>query len=295
MRYIDVKVPQEANEMKVEQLFRDYLGFSKKQVHLLRMQKDCKRNGETVTFQDKVYTGDMLTLPIVENAISYTPYPMRIAVLYEDAHVLVVNKPKRLKVHPNMPTEMVTLCHGVANYLIQTNQVNDVRYVHRLDEDTTGAVIFAKHAYAHTLLDRALFDRKIQRLYGAICHHAFRKIEDVIDAPLGKDRMGKRCVTKQGQLAQTYYRVIRQNHSLSYVEFQLKTGRTHQIRIHCAHIGHPILGDSLYGGKPIEGFTSQALHAFSVSFYHPFDRHFIQIDCPYPSQFQKIMETLPKV
>ena len=295
MRYITFSVPTQAFGMTLKQLLRDHFRLSKKQVHLLRMHKNHKRNDEDILFHEVLQVGDCIQIAVVEPAISYSPCEIQIEVLYEDAHVLVVNKPKHMKVHPNTSAERHTLCNGVAYYLTQKGEENDVRYVHRLDEDTTGAVIFAKHTYAHTLLDRQLFERNIHRHYGAICHRPFQQLKGKIDAPLGKNRMGKRCVQSRGVAANTNYQVFRQNEMYAYAQFELKTGRTHQIRIHCAYIGHPIVGDTLYGGKKVKGFDSQALHAFSLSFFHPFDGQLIQVACPFPPVLQEMIDTLPKV
>ena len=282
MRKIHVTIPNNFHHMQLGHLFQNGLKLSKKQVHLLRMTQSCKRNGSPILFTDQICAGDVLEIPVFEKEKYYDPKMKNFSILYEDDHVLVIDKPSGLKVHPNERMDAaLTLCNGVADYLQRTNQVIDVRYIHRLDEHTSGTILFAKHAYAHTILDRHLSERKIKRTYIALCKGVFTQKRGTIRAPLGKVNGKKQGVVKNGLHAITHYRVLKQGHLLSLVQFELETGRTHQIRAHAAYLGHPICGDDLYGDRD-DRFTTQMLHAFRLTFFHPFSLARQTVEAAFP-------------
>ncbi|MCR8644168.1 RluA family pseudouridine synthase [Paenibacillus sp. N1-5-1-14] len=214
-------------------------------------------------------------------------------IVYEDDWCLVVNKPAGIAVHPASPDQVGTLGNQLASYYEMTGQACRVRHIHRLDADTTGLVLYAKNELAQLHLDEAMRQKTINRTYLAIAEGHFTKVQGTIDAPIGKDRhtTGKRRVSTNGDAALTHYRVIEQMKDAALVEVELETGRTHQIRVHISYLGHPLIGDRLYGGNQ-ELLPRQALHGYKLSFEHPITSEAIELECPIPSDLQELYEGL---
>lgn len=252
--------------------------------HEWRMERAIHVNKKPVPFHEILTKGDRMSIPVFTGPDpEIKPVPMDIPVLYEDDHLLIVNKKSGLSVHPNSPDEQYTLLNGVYSYLKEKAPSAYVQHVHRLDLLTTGAILFAKHPLAKSLLDRLLHERKIERIYTALVTGKLSPGQGTIQAKIGRDRHHptRRRVSKTGKPAITHYRVIGYdpNRKLTQVECRLETGRTHQIRVHFAYLGHPLAGDTLYGGEPI--FPRPALHARSLSFEHPLTGQPVQVEAPY--------------
>lgn len=273
--WLEVTVPEKWNGMTVEKIMKKRWNVPRKLLHRFRTNKDVTLNNEDVHWKNtNVHTGDSLRIRLfAKQPLEVTPTYMDVDVLYEDDHLLVVNKPEGMFTHPNSEEQSDTLVNAVASYF----QINGIeatpKYVHRLDKDTSGAVLFAKHDLAIAMLGEELKDRKIKRTYIAWAQGKVKPKKGTIKEPIGKDRHHptRRRVSPNGQDAETHYERIDYSTSLqaSLVKLQLQTGRTHQIRVHMSHIGHPLLGDELYGGKgDFDG--QQALHAAKLTFIHPF-------------------------
>lgn len=266
--------------MSVQDLCRTVWHVSKKLVHELRMEKAVKVNGQPANWISHLQVGDEIeiTLP-VENNENENPSPLPFDVLFEDEHLLIANKPAGMATHPNDQHDFKTLVNAVAFYLQKQGDFRRVRHIHRLDKDTTGAVIFAKNALSHAILDKMLQERKIGRTYWAIADGLLQENSGIINESIGRDRHHptRRRVSRNGQPAVTRYRVLNKfpKKKLTLIECMLESGRTHQIRVHLSHIGHPLAGDQLYGGSLI--FPRQALHARGLSFLHPFTLEEIHI------------------
>ncbi|MEX2103929.1 MAG: RluA family pseudouridine synthase, partial [Bacilli bacterium] len=200
-----------------------------------------------------------------------------------DDHFLIVNKSAGQLLHPTEPLHRETLDHAVAYYFQLKKIHNRVRHVHRLDQETSGAVMYAKHPLASALLDEQLSRKEIYREYIAFVHGSLLDNEGTVNQPIGRDRHhpSKRRVTLQGDNAVTHYRVIKRYPGVTKVCCQLETGRTHQIRVHFNHLGHPLLGDKLYGGKT-DFISRQALHAIRLQGIHPFGEKFFQFEAVVP-------------
>ncbi|WNR45833.1 RluA family pseudouridine synthase [Paenibacillus roseipurpureus] len=223
----------------------------------------------------------------------FKPEAYPLDVLFEDEFTLVVNKPAGMSVHPSEAGQGGTLASAVAHYYETTGQACGIRHIHRLDQDTTGAVLYAKNEWAHVLLDEAMRENRIDRQYVAIAEGRFIAKRGTIDEPIGRDRhhAGKRRVTLNGDQAVTHYRVVQQMKSAALVEVELETGRTHQIRVHLSYLGHPLVGDTLYGGSS-RGFHRQALHGERLLFPHPLTGDEVVVHAPYPSDFKKLLDQL---
>ncbi len=219
----------------------------------------------------------------------FAPEYAELEVLFEDDFCLVVNKPAGMSVHPSEAGQTGTLANAVACYYETTGQRCAVRHIHRLDKDTTGAVLYAKNEMSHLVLDEAMRLKQIERTYVALVGGKFAALQGIIREPIGKDRhvSGKRRVSKNGDPAVTHYEVLELYTRGALVRLRLETGRTHQIRVHLSHIGHPIIGDTLYGAAA-DSIGRQALHGEQLSFRHPFNGESVSLQAPWPEDFARL-------
>ncbi|MCC5802867.1 RluA family pseudouridine synthase [Rossellomorea vietnamensis] len=266
----DLVIPNDWKNVTIETILRKHWQAPKKLVHSMRMDGDVKVNGELTSWTSPLSQGDILQIRLFKE-VEYDVPPTygELDVLFEDEHLIVVNKPAGIDTHPNTPDETDTLANLVAFHHQANGERCRVLHIHRLDRDTSGAIIFAKHPLSKAILDRLLAERQIKRTYHALVHGRLKQKKGTISEPIGRDRHHntRRRVSPSGQDAVTHYKVMEVRNPYTLIEVQLDTGRTHQIRVHMSHIGHPLAGDTLYGGKPV--FTRQALHAAQISFPHP--------------------------
>ncbi|WP_249317195.1 RluA family pseudouridine synthase [Bacillus sp. FJAT-50079] len=289
---IRINIHEQWAQTSIQDLFRTTLHAPKKLIHELRMEKAVFLNGSQVNWTSKVAANDELLILLPEDCNdSVIPAYESLQVLFEDEHLLIVNKPAGITTHPNEMNETNTLANLVAGYLQKKDDHRKIKHVQRLDKDTSGALLFAKHSLSHAILDRMLHDHQIERIYVALADGLIQESRFTVNQPIGRDRYHptKRRVSKSGQQAKTDFQVCNTypNKQLTLVECKLHTGRTHQIRVHLSHIGHPLAGDRLYGGRPI--FPRQALHARKLAFIHPFTLEKLEITAPFldePSIFE---------
>lgn len=278
--WIEFALPKEWLGNTVEDVFKHHWHAPKKLTHQYRMDKRVLVNHTAANWLAPLKLEDRVAINFFEGfETEMTPTYMDINVIYEDDHLLIVNKPAGLDTHPSEPNQEGTLLNGVSSYLQMNGEANCARHVHRLDRDTTGAILFAKHPLAGAILDGMLEQRKIKRTYIALVEGRLKAKKGTIREPIGRDRHHptRRRISPTGQTAVTHYQLIeylpKDNRSL--IKCWLETGRTHQIRVHFSHLGHPLIGDKLYGGKTI--FDRQALHAVKLELTHPFTKEYIQI------------------
>ncbi|MDZ5473952.1 RluA family pseudouridine synthase [Bacillus sp. 31A1R] len=285
--WFELVIPEEWSSYTLDQLLRDHWKVSKKQIHLFRMEKNILINGQPPQWNRPLQTGDPLSIKLfTPEDYGVIPQNIDIDILFEDDHLLIVNKPAGIDTHPNQPEQSNTLANAVAFYLQVKGENRQVKHIHRLDRDTTGAILFAKHSLIGSILDKMLEERKIKRTYLALVQGLLNKKSGTINEPIGADRHHptRRRVSPRGQHAVTHFTVIdRYNkEKRTLVKCQLNTGRTHQIRVHLSHIGHPLLGDDLYGGTRI--YKRQALHAVKMEFKHPLTMEEIECHAPFLDQ-----------
>lgn len=220
---------------------------------------------------------------------------LKASILYEDNHCLIANKPAGLPVHQSYPGQVHTLDAQVDKYMEATHDEIVIRHIHRIDDDTSGPVLYAKHDLAQYLLDEAMREKRIDREYIAIVEGQLRQSKGTIDVPIGKDRHQpkRRVVTSTGDVAMTHYKLLESWPLHSVVELALVTGRTHQIRVHMSYIGHPLLGDKLYGGAT-KYLPYQALHGARLRFVHPFLDEVLTVDAPLPDWYAIIKQIISK-
>jgi 23S rRNA pseudouridine1911/1915/1917 synthase len=256
----------------VEEIATGVLGVSRRRIQKLTRSRGIELNRRPAFLGRRVREGDTVAVRIAGGeAPGLEPVPMELAVVYEDAELLVIDKPSGILVHPTAPHHRATLAHGIAHHLQMRGEAAPVRAVHRLDRDTSGLLLVAKSAGAHARLDAQLRERRLRREYLAWVAGRVGEDEGRIEAPIGRDPRDRRlrAVLPGGDPAATRYRVVERMERATRLELELETGRTHQIRVHLAHAGHPVLGDSTYGGPRVERLRRPALHAARLALEHP--------------------------
>ncbi len=261
-------------------------------------------DGKPVKASYQVEEGEVISLDIPEAVEpEIEPEDMDLDILYEDMDVILINKPKGMVVHPAAGHYSHTLVNGLMYHCKdQLSGINGVMrpgIVHRIDMDTTGVIIACKNDMAHNSIAAQLKEHSITRRYQAIVHGVLKDDTGTIDAPIGRhptDRKKMSINYNHGKNAVTHYKVLKRFRQYTHVECRLETGRTHQIRVHMASIGHPLLGDVVYGPEkcPIAGLEGQTLHAGILGFIHPRTGEYIEFTAPLPEYFEKLLNTLPE-
>lgn len=261
-------------------------------------------NGQSVKKNYKTKAGDVVKVVLPEpETLDVTPTKMDLEIAYEDDDLLVINKPKGLVVHPAAGHWDDTLVNGLlyarGEELSGINGVMRPGIVHRIDKDTSGLLAVAKNDLAHTVLASQLKDHTLSRTYEAIVCGTFKEDSGTVDAPIGRhpsDRKRMAVTQRGGKDAVTHWEVIARYRGYTHIRCRLETGRTHQIRVHMAYLGHPILGDMVYGHKKPElGQDTQCLHACSLCFRHPRTGLPVLVTSTLPEYFQKVLEKLQKM
>ena len=261
-------------------------------------------NGKTVKSSYRVCAEDEVRFALPEAVEpDILPENIPLDILYEDADVIVVNKPKGMVVHPAAGHYTGTLVNALLYHcgkeLSGINGVMRPGIVHRIDRNTTGSMIACKNDRAHNCIAAQLKEHSVTRRYHAICYGVLETDNGVIDKPIGRhptDRKKMAVNEKNGKRAVTHYRVLKRYAKYTYIECELETGRTHQIRVHMASIGHPLLGDDVYavGKKALYHLEGQCLHAKILGFRHPADGRYVETDAPLPEYFEHLLAILDR-
>ncbi|MFY4773799.1 RluA family pseudouridine synthase [Metabacillus sp. RGM 3146] len=238
-----------------------------------------------------------ITLPEPEE-LDVVPEEMNLEIYYEDSDVLVVNKPRGMVVHPAPGHLTGTLVNGLMAHCTDLSGINGVLrpgIVHRIDKDTSGLLMVAKNDMAHESLVNQLVEKTVTRRYKAIVHGVIQHDQGTIDAPIGRDKQDRQSMTVTkagGKDAVTHFKVLERFKDFSYIECQLETGRTHQIRVHMKYIGFPLAGDPKYGPRKTLEIGGQALHAGILGFVHPRTGEYLEFEAPLPEEFTTLLEQL---
>lgn len=292
------KIAEDGVGERVDKHVAAHTNMSRQSVQTLIKEGNILVNNKQVKNNYVLARDDEISIAIQERtSFSLKPEPMSLDVRYEDEHLLIVNKPRGLVVHPAPGHATGTLLHGLLAYTSLSDVYGEERQgiVHRIDKDTSGLLLIAKHNDVHERLAEQLKYRNIERKYKAIVHGSILHEKGTIDAPIGRDPKNRKrmAVTDHhGKEAVTYFQVLERFQDYTFVECELVTGRTHQIRVHMAYIGHPVAGDPLYGRKKTLPIDGQALHAFSLTFVHPMTDETIAIEAPLPDDMVKELEKL---
>lgn len=285
-KYLALKLP-ELSRSHIQKLIKDDL--------VMVSTKPVKAN-----YRLSLYDRIEVMIPEPEEA-EILPENIPLDILYEDSDIIIVNKPKHMVVHPapghSSGTLVNALMYHCGKELSGINGVMRPGIVHRIDMDTTGSLLVCKNDMAHQKLAAQLKEHSITRIYEAIVHGNIKEEEGTVNAPIGRhptDRKKMSVHAKQGRSAVTHYRVLERFGAYTYIQCQLETGRTHQIRVHMASIGHPLLGDAIYGPArcPVKGLEGQTLHAKTIGIIHPRTEEYLEIQAPLPEYFVKLLQKM---
>lgn len=288
MRVIKYTVNNEYSNRPLLHFLKGHLKISTHIVQSLRHNYGAVIiNGKPHRLVDKVFEGDTLELHLPDKNNLPPLWETDLDVIFEDDDILIINKPSGVSVHPTYNHPNGTLCNAVANYLVKTNQENCTpRAVGRLDKVTSGVMIFTKNSFSASRLNGNL-----EKTYTAVALGKMEK-HGTIDAPIYRPDPNKtiRAVSPEGDHAVTHWRLLGYSDNNSYLEIKTETGRTHQIRVHCAYIGHPLLGDEMYGAPVTECLKRAALHCKSVTFSHPVTGEKLTFTATEPDDMKKEIE-----
>ena len=303
MTRIPIKIEEQDAGERMDIVLPELLeNISRSSIQKLIEKGNVCVNGIPVTSKKyKLKEGDLVEVRIEEpTPLQAEPENIPLEIVYEDADLLVVNKPKGMVVHPAAGNWTGTLVNGILYHcqdrLSSINGVIRPGIVHRIDKDTSGLLVVAKNDISHQALAEQFAAHTITRAYRAIVYNNFAEDQGVVNAPIGRDprnRLRMTVIERKGKQATTYYKVLERLGRFTYIEATLKTGRTHQIRVHMAHINHPLLGDDLYGPKKSPVRTEgQVLHAKTLGFRHPSSGEYVEFDSPLPEDFSQTLNKL---
>lgn len=288
---MDFLVPESMSPLPIKDFLRRHVGFSLTIWRKIKQSGRVLVNNQNISLMHIVYPGDIITVHWQQNC-TIVPTKLPLTICYEDEYMLIIDKPAGMLVHPTTSEHSLTLGNAVMHYFHVKELPYSFHPVHRLDRNTSGLVLIAKVPHIQHLLARNEI-KNINRQYLALTTGTITPAEGIIDAPIARhpDSIIERMVHDSGQHATTCYKVLKKLHNASLVELTLLTGRTHQIRIHLSHIGHPLLGDDLYGGSR-ELIGRQALHAARLGFIHPVSNKTIDISSPLPMDLLELVKVL---
>ena len=303
MEPILLRASEESKNQRLDAFLASSLdGLTRSQATRLIESGEVAVNGRAVSKSYKLAGGEdiVVTLPEPE-PVEAVPQDIPLDVVYEDADVIVVNKPSGMVVHPapGHPdgTLVNALLYHCAGTLSGIGGALRPGIVHRIDRDTSGLIIAAKNDAAHQYLSAQLADHTLARTYECIVVGALREDRGTVNAPIARHPTDRKrmAVVAGGREAVTHWEVIARYPGYTHVRCRLETGRTHQIRVHMAYIGHPILGDTVYGAKKeVPGLTGQCLHAVGLRFLHPRTHEVVELSCPLPEEFTRMLQKIRK-
>lgn len=274
----------------IKNILKEEFNMSDRLILKLKTNKKILLNNNTACVNDLVKLNDKINIIIDfnEDNSNIVPTKMDLNIVYEDEAMLIIDKPANIAVHPSILHYDNSLSNGVKYYFDSINLKKKIRPVNRLDRNTSGIVIFAKNQYIQECLIHQMQTKEFKKTYLAVVEGHLKKLNGTIDAPITRKENSiiERCVAENGEKSITHYKVLKQNFEKNYdiVECLLETGRTHQIRVHLSYIGHPLIGDTLYGNNS-KYISRQALHAYKVEFIHPITNKLTQFTSDLPKDF----------
>lgn len=304
-------VPPEEDGFLLRTILQKRLMISRKLLSRLKLtEQGITVNGERKYIDVKLREGDRVAVRMeTETSDDILPQPMELDILYEDEELLVLNKEAGRIVHPTHGHYTETLANGVVHYWMQKGESFRFRPVHRLDQETSGAIAVAKNPYVHQQISEQMQAHQLKKEYIALVHGCLQSEEGTVNAPIDRDPQAPhiRIVTPDGYEAVTHYRVESRFREATMVRLWLETGRTHQIRVHMKHLGHPLIGDKLYGLSPVGsadevasdagcaadyGMTRHALHASTLGLTHPIRKEWMEFHAPIPEDMRLCLQRL---
>lgn len=303
MEPILLRASEEGKNQRLDAFLASSLdGLTRSQATRLIESGEVAVNGRAVSKSYKLAGGEDIAVTLPEpEPVEAVPQDIPLDVVYEDADVIVVNKPSGMVVHPAPGHPDGTLVNALLHHCVGTlsgiGGALRPGIVHRIDRDTSGLIIAAKNDAAHQYLSAQLADHTLARTYECIVVGALREDRGTVDAPIARHPTDRKrmAVVAGGREAVTHWEVIARYPGYTHVRCRLETGRTHQIRVHMAYIGHPILGDTVYGAKKeVPGLTGQCLHAVGLRFLHPRTHEVVELSCPLPDEFTRMLQKIRK-
>ncbi len=293
MQQLHIEVSEREDAQTIGDVIRRRWTVSSGFLKTVKRQRQIWRNGRPARVTERVKAGDRLTVGIPAAFPDHLPpEPLPLAVVYEDDWLMVVDKPPGLVVHPTKGHPSGTLANAIVHHWLSRGERPGFHLVQRLDRDTSGLLIVAKNAFSHQQLAKQMEDGLLEKSYVAVVEGVLNASEGVIDAPIWREPGNpRRLVDARGKEAKTVYQVVERLPEATVVRLQLLTGRTHQIRVHLSHMGHPIFGDALYGGD-MSRIGRQALHADRLSFVHPATRKTLVFQSPLPEDLVRLIQVL---
>jgi 23S rRNA pseudouridine1911/1915/1917 synthase len=275
------------------------LNLTRSHVQKLIAEEAVLVNGQVGKNSTRLQPGDSVVVTVPEpKPLTIAAEQLQVPIVFQDEHIVVVNKPRHMVTHPAKGNYSGTLVNALLHQVGDLSGINGVLrpgIVHRLDKDTTGLLVVAKHDCAHLALAEQMKQRLIKREYQALAHGGFPADQGTVDAPLARHPVWRKrmAVVPGGRRAVTHYQVLERLDQYTLLQLRLETGRTHQIRVHLAHLGHPVVGDQVYGPRksPFR-LSGQLLHAWRLSFQHPITGQALQFDAPLPADFAAVLRQL---
>lgn len=286
------QVKEVYESMKLISVLKDEVKLSSRWIKKLKQEKAVLVNGYNISMNANLRLGDQIEIHMPEEENIFEPENIPLEVLYEDDHFLVVNKQAYMVVHPTKGHHEHTLANAIAYYMYSKKENYKIRFGHRLDRDTSGGLIICKNGHSQKWIHDQMLDGSLYKSYVALVEGNVIEDKDTIDLPIlepGEDQILRR-VDSSGASCVSHYEVLERLKGYTWVKIHIETGRTHQIRVHMAHIGHPVLGDSLYGHKD-DYLNRQALHAKILKFKN-LEGQIITIDAPLPEDMKRRLEEL---
>ena len=289
---LSYKISNKDNFVNVFQILKEHFLLSDRLITKLKKYKKIYLNGKETYTKQKVTSGDVVSfvLDFDEDNSNIVPSNIPLDIIYEDEYLLILNKPAEIAIHPSILHYDNSLSNGVKFYFDKLGLKKKIRIVNRLDRNTSGIVIFAKNEYIQECLIKQMKTKELKKEYLAIAKGILEPKSYTLNFPIARKEGSiiERTVSSAGDSAITHYKVLKEFNNLSLVHIILETGRTHQIRVHFSYIGHPILGDTLYG-SPSELINRQALHSYKLTFIHPVTKKVLSLEAPLPNDIENII------
>lgn len=288
-------ITEKDKELPIKELLKRNFNFSSRLMTKLKVHDCVKLNGEHIKLYMKGNPGDKISISLPKEKSDFEPENINIEVVYEDDDLLIINKQPGYVVHPTKGHPCHTMANGIMNYMIKNKKNFKIRFINRLDMDTSGLLVIAKNSHSQDDFSKQMSENKVEKRYLAVVKGIIEQDFGTIDLPIDKEEEDavKRIVREDGYPSKTHFTVVeRFDKGYTLVELLLETGRTHQIRVHMAHIGHPVVADALYGEPAVLLIERQALHAASLSFCHPVSKEKMTVAAPLPEDMKKLIEKI---
>ena len=278
----------------LKEILLNKLNFSVRSISKMKKEQSVFVNKEFKKPSTNIKKGDLIEVKIDEEMASFAPCDLNLEIIYDDFDLMIVNKPPFMVVHPTKSHSENTIANGVTDYILKNNEKVKIRFVNRLDMNTSGLLIVAKNAYAHHTLSVDMSLDKIEKTYITIVKGIVKEDFGTINKPIYRPTEDsiKRIVDERGQESITHYEVLERLKDATVLKVRLETGRTHQIRVHMNYIGHSIIGDELYGEFDESLINRQALHAYSLKFNQPRTKEVLEFKSKLPDDIKNLIEKL---